>query len=107
MKLWVAILFTLLIIIVLVLSPREISNPLASVIGLGSALWIYIDAGKLETKKYQSALGISAGSLALFTILFWPILFPGYLSLRYKIKHNLVAVREKNIQNSDLGEKKN
>jgi len=96
MKLWQAIILTIaIILIVLFLVPKELIDPVISLIILASAIWIYTDAKKLNTKIYQSNLGMSPLSLGIWTFILWAIFFPGYLWLRYRIKNNLVPVREK------------
>lgn len=95
MKLWQAILLTLIIIAFLYLLPKELINPIGTVMVLLSAAWIYKDAEKLNTQRYQSVLGISPFVIAVCTAFVWPIFFPGYLWLRYRIKNNLLPIREK------------
>lgn len=95
MKLWQAILLTIAIIAGLLFLPAGIAKPITSLIVLLSAIWVYKDAQKFDTKKYKSNLGMSPSALALCTFILWIIFFPGYLWLRYRIKNNLVPIREK------------
>lgn len=95
MKLWQAILLTITILVVLLFLPEGLIEPISSLVVLLSAIWVYKDAKKFDTKKYKSNLGMSPFALGFWTFILWVIFFPGYLWLRYRIKNNLVPIREK------------
>ena len=96
MKLWQAILLTIAIIAIFIFFiPKELVRPIGNVLWLCSGAWVYFDAKKINPKKYQSNLGVDPAILAGLVILVWPIAFPGYLWLKYRIKHNLVPIRDK------------
>jgi len=92
MKTWQAILLTLGIVVVcLIIEPKII--PLMV---LGTSLWVAIDSRKVGLGKYKCCSAISTNLVALFIecYFFWAIVFPWYLSKRYKIKNNLAQLKE-------------
>lgn len=94
MKLWQAILLTIAIIFVLFLLPDALIKPVLTMVILLSAIWVYNDAKKIDTKKYKSNLAMSPLALGIWTFILWLIFFPGYLWLRYRIKNNLIQTRD-------------
>ena len=68
---------------------------------ISGAGWIYFNNNKLKPEKYKSNLGMSSclrmssWALSIWTYLLWPIFFPGYLWLRYRIINNHLTIREK------------
>ena len=95
MKQWQAILLTIFIVILVLMLPKELSEPISYLIIGSCAIWVYIDAKKLNTYKYKSNIGVSALALGFWTLVVWVIIFPAYLGLRYRIKNNLVPLKEK------------
>ena len=81
-------------VVVLVSFPANLIGPMAMLMMGISAIWVYMDAKKIDIKKYKSNLG-SPLELVIFTLVMWQLFLPLYLDLRYRIKHNLVPVREK------------
>src|SRR5215472_3581273 len=93
MKPWIAILFTLCLLAVILLASFLI--PFGGwLITLSTALWAAIDSKKLQLKHYKS--GISYGPTALFfgIALLWVVGFPWYLVMRYKIKTGTAVLKE-------------
>jgi membrane protein YdbS with pleckstrin-like domain len=99
MKTWQAFLVVIggLVILAFIL-PEGLIKPVVYIIHIVAAVWVYFDAKKLDTKKYKSNLGFSALFLAAFVLFIFEIFFPAYLGFRYRIKHNLVALRDGNNQ---------
>lgn len=96
MKLWQAIILTIaIILVVLFLVPKELIETAFTIIMLVSAIWVYMDAKKINAKIYKSNLGMSPFALGVWTFILWAIFFPGYLWLKYRIKNNLVPIRDK------------
>lgn len=76
--------------------PEDISYPIALLIVLGSAIWVYNDAKKLEIQKYEKAkFSPSTHPLgfALFVWILWIIAFPMYISYRQKIKEGGIPLK--------------
>ena len=95
MPLWKAILVSVGAVVVLgVLLPEEVADPIGLLLLLVSSVWVYRDAKKIQTYKYVSLLGTSPWVLAIFTFLLWILVFPGYLYLKYRIEHNMVALKK-------------
>jgi hypothetical protein len=94
MKIWQAILLTIIIMFFLFLLPERLVGLVSLLVVWGSAIWIYLDAEKLNTKQYKSNLGISPIELSILTLFIWLIIFPAYLNFRYRIKNKLVEIRK-------------
>jgi hypothetical protein len=86
MKTWIAILFSIGLLVVCMVIFMLTGFPVTWIMVLGTALWAAIDSSKIQLKRYKS--GISYGPVVLFfaCALLWIIGFPWYLSMRYKIK---------------------
>jgi len=91
MKLWLAIILTIIIILALLFLPEELIEPISSAIVIISTVWVYVDAKKIKASEYKSIFGLKSGAAAFFMFILWPITFPGYLGLRYKIKHGIAV----------------
>jgi hypothetical protein len=60
---------------------------------IGTAVWVYFDARKLELSRYRTGLiGPEVASLGCVGV--WIIAFPWYLSARHRIKHGLLPLKE-------------
>jgi hypothetical protein len=60
---------------------------------IGSALWVYFDARKLELSKYRTGL-VSPEVVTIGCLGLWLIAFPWYLSARHKIANGLLPLKE-------------
>ncbi|EKD23641.1 MAG: hypothetical protein ACD_81C00208G0002 [uncultured bacterium] len=59
-----------------------------------SAVWVYLDARKLEIGKYKANLfGRGPISYAWVTLIIWPIALPNYISFRQKIKDGKIPLK--------------
>jgi hypothetical protein len=94
MKTWIAILFTVGLLVVCGIISALVVFPFAWIMVLGTALWSAIDSSKIQLKRYKS--GISYGPVALFfgIALIWIIGFPWYLAVRYKIKTGTAILKD-------------
>jgi hypothetical protein len=94
MKTWIAILFTVGLLVVCGIISVLVVFPFAWIMVLGTALWSAIDSSKIQLKRYKS--GISYGPVALFfgIALIWIIGFPWYLAVRYKIKTGTAILKD-------------
>ena len=94
MKTWIAILFTIGLLVADFLISALIHFDLSWFMVLGTALWAAIDSKKIQLKRYKS--GISYGPFALFfgIALLWFIGFPWYLAMRYKIKTGTAVLKD-------------
>lgn len=91
MKLWQSLLLVLGVFILLLFFPENIAKKIGSLLVSASAVWVYVDSKKLNAREYKSSFfAMSPGGLFVGTLLLWIFFFPGYLSLRYKITHNLI-----------------
>ena len=94
MKTWIAILFTIGLLIACGVINVLTGFPFSWIMVLGTALWAAIDSSKIQLKRYKS--GISYGPVALFFLiaLVWFIGFPWYLAMRYKIKTGAAILKD-------------
>jgi len=94
MKTWMAILFTIGLLIVGLLLSVIIRANIIPLLTVSSAIWAAVDSSKIQLKKYKS--GISYGPVVLFVAcaLLWIVGFPWYLSMRYKIKNGLAEFKD-------------
>lgn len=86
MKTWIAILFTVGLLVACAVITMLTGIAFCWMMCPGTALWAAIDSSKIQLKRYKS--GISYGPVALFfaVVLLWIIGFPWYLAMRHKIK---------------------
>lgn len=92
MKTWQAILLTLAIIVLNVLLKLPIL--VMYIIVFGTAIWAAIDSSKIQLKKYKTGIALSPIVLFIGIALLWIVGFPWYLSVRYKIKHGTLPLKE-------------
>ena len=94
MKTWIAILFTIGLLLVCGVVSYLIHFSLTWIMVLGTAIWAAVDSSKIQLKRYKS--GISYGPVALFfgVALLWIIGFPWYLAMRYKIKTGTAVLKD-------------
>ena len=57
----------------------------------GTAIWAAIDSHKLEITQYDSSLAIPPLGVLIALVLFWPITFPWYLKLHWRIKNGEIG----------------
>jgi len=93
MKTWIAILFTIGLLVATNLISILIHFSLTWFMVLGTALWAALDSKKIQLKQYKS--GISYGPVVLFIAisLLWILGFPWYLVMRYKIKTGTAVLK--------------
>lgn len=92
MKPWQAIVLTVVLIIIMALSN---STAVAGIIIVASAIFAGIDAGKIETKKYNYKFWPKSPVVwAICVWLLWIVCFPAYLIIRGKIKSGQVSLVE-------------
>jgi hypothetical protein len=94
MKPWIAILFTIGLLVAAGVINVLTGFPFSLIMVLGTALWAATDSSKIQLKRYKS--GISYGPVALFfgIALLWFIGFPWYLVMRYKIKTGTALLKD-------------
>src|ERR1035438_5966713 len=94
MKTWIAILFTIGLLVVCGVISVLAGFPFSWIMVPITALWAAIDSKKIQLKHYKS--GISYGPVGLFfgIVLLWFIGFPWYLAMRYKIKTGTAILKE-------------
>ena len=89
MKPWLKnILFVGGVLVVILVLPKNLVKPFAGIVLWGSAIWVFIDAKKLEIGKYKkTALSLSNSPFgsAFMVLLLWIIAFPMYISYRQRI----------------------
>lgn len=89
MKLWQAILLTIVIIwLTSNFVPEALISQIDALIAALSAIWVYNNAKKIDVQKYKSNLSMSPLALALWTFFVWPIFFPAYLGLVWRVKND-------------------
>jgi hypothetical protein len=70
---------------------------LISLIVLASAIWVYIDAKKLNIKQYKKTFVSPSttpfGAMFIVAIL-WLITFPMYITFRYRIINGMIPLKE-------------
>src|SRR5438046_10089658 len=62
-----------------------------SLIVWGTAIWAAIDSHKLEITQYDSSLAIPPLGVLIALVLFWPITFPWYLKLHWRVKNGEIG----------------
>ncbi len=58
-----------------------------------TALWAAISSNRLEFRRYQTALSYHPVTIFIVSLAFWIVVFPWFLTVRYKVKNGLVAVK--------------
>jgi hypothetical protein len=93
MQAWIAILFSVGLVIVCSIISSTVNFPITGLMVIGTALWASIDSSKIQLKRYKS--GISYGPIVLFIAiaLLWIIGFPWYLAVRHKIKNGTALLK--------------
>jgi hypothetical protein len=95
MRTWLAFLLAALIIAVLwFFVPATISEVVANLMVCVCAIWVYFNAKKLDITKYKSNLSMSPLAIAFFTVFLWPIFFPAYLGLNWRIRNKKQLLKE-------------
>ncbi len=84
----------LVVLLTSIVAPTEIKTVVSAIV-VGTMVWVYVDAQKLQIQKYKPSLfGRGPISHALVTGIFWLVLFPVYISYRQKIKDGKVPLRD-------------
>ena len=91
MKTWQAILFTCGIATVAILF---LPNGFIFLIVLATSIWAAVDSGKIELRKYKSGIAVKPAILFIGCLFIWIVVFPWYLSMRYKIKHGFAQLKD-------------
>jgi hypothetical protein len=94
MPLVLAIPFAFLIVVATTILSQALQAPALSVaVLIAGGVWVYFDAKKLDLERYRTALRYP--ELACFgTILLWIFVFPWYLSVRHRIVHGQMPLRD-------------
>lgn len=85
------------VLVVIMLLPSSLAKPFAGIVLWGSAIWVFVDARKLEIGKYKkTALSLSDSPFgsAFVVLLLWIIAFPMYISYRQKIINGRIPLKE-------------
>ena len=61
------------------------------VIVWATAIWAAIDSKRLDITQYDSALAIAPLGVLIALVLFWPITFPWYLKLHWRVKNGEIG----------------
>src|SRR5688572_1510987 len=59
-----------------------------------SAIWAASDSRRIGIERYQSALALPPIGILVGFVIAWPIVFPWYLRVRYRIRTSLLGPRE-------------
>jgi hypothetical protein len=60
---------------------------------VGTSVWAGIDSAKVHLIRYQSGICHGPMVLGIFCSMFWPVGFPWYLVVRYKIQTGKARLR--------------
>ena len=60
---------------------------------IGTALWVYFDAKRLDLSRYKTGL-LNPEVATIGCVGLWIVAFPWYLSARHKIMHGLLPLKE-------------
>jgi hypothetical protein len=82
----------LLILFVSALSVAIEAPALPAFLIIGTALWVYFDAKKLDLARYRTGL-MNPEVTTIGCFLMWIIAFPWYLSARHRIVHGQMPLR--------------
>ncbi len=86
--------WSLIMILAAVFTPGK-ATIISYLIVLGTAVWVYFDARKLQIQKYEPTFfGEGPVTYGVMVSLFWIIAFPAYISFRQKIKDGKVPYRQ-------------
>ena len=58
-----------------------------------TALWAAISSYRLEFRRFKTALSLHPMIIFFANLLLWIVVFPWFLTIRYKIKHKLIDVK--------------
>jgi len=84
MPLLLAIPFALVLALGAAIASVATDAPVSAFLIIGSALWVYFDAKKLDLGRYKTGL-MNPEVVTIGCFMVWIIAFPWYLSARYKI----------------------
>jgi hypothetical protein len=89
--------FGIPLMVALLVLTSWISTPTFNVsyvmVGL-TALWAAVDSRRIRIDQYDSAMAMPPVGIAALFILGWPVAFPWYLRVRYRIAKGLVGPRQ-------------
>jgi hypothetical protein len=93
MKTWIAILFTVGLIIgcgfLVAFAHINVFVPMV----VGTSVWAGIDSSRLHLRRYRSGISYSPVVLGILCSMFWIVGFPWYLSMRHKILTGAARLR--------------
>lgn len=93
-KINTAIIFIVLIIGIML--PKEIASNFFGLVFFATFIFIIFDGNRIEIHKYPATFfGRSEWGYAFSSIILWPIIFPFYMSRRYKIINKEIEMKEK------------
>ena len=105
MKPWqVCVLVVVGVVFIILFLPVEICKPLFFAIVASSAVWVYIDAKKLNIGKYKKTFlspSTSPFGTAFIVWILWLIAFPMYISYRKKIIDGKVPLKKADFQKTN------
>jgi len=61
---------------------------------MGSAIWAGFDSKKLQLIRYKSGISYGPWSIWAGCLMLWPVAFPWYLVIRYKIKAGTAVLKD-------------
>lgn len=75
--------------------PLEEARALSMGVWIASAVWVYLDAQRLEIGKYRGSFwGTGPLSRAIIVWILWIIAFPLYISFRSKVIAGAIPLKE-------------
>jgi hypothetical protein len=93
MPLVLAIPFALMLLVVASALSVAIDAPvLPALVVIGTALWVYFDAKKLDLARYRTGL-MNPEVTTIGCFLMWIVAFPWYLSTRHRIVRGQMPLR--------------
>jgi hypothetical protein len=85
MRTWVAILFTIGLLLACAMLSSLIGASLLTPMIIGTSVWAGVDSARLQLKRFQSGISYGPVVLGILCSAIWIIAFPWYLSMRHKI----------------------
>ena len=98
MKPWqVNVMIVAAVLLVAFFLPSDTAKPVITLGVFATSVWAYLDSKKLGIERYQKTwLTPSATPSGVFAVCFllWIVAFPMYITFRYRIKHNLIPLKQ-------------
>jgi hypothetical protein len=82
---------TILLIVVSAFGAAFVPFQPIYVVVWATAIWAAIDSKRLDITQYDSALAIAPLGVLIALVLFWPITFPWYLKLHWRVKNGEIG----------------